>query len=89
MFDKQEINKREKNLIMENSHKSNVDHISNTNKIPCVPARVSHTSVPVTDTDRHPRAIQNSLVSVTNTDGRPWVNPKTIAHMPKKEELKM
>ena len=87
MFDKQEMKKNAHNLIVRKSHKSNVDHTSNTIKILHVPARVSHNSVPVTDTDRRPRVIQNS-VPVTDTDRRPRVNPEKIAHVPERGESK-
>ena len=57
MFEK---NKKIKNkMIVESSHKK-VDHTSKRNKIQHVPARVNHSSVPVTDTDRRPRMNQNS-----------------------------
>ena len=88
MFAKQEMNKKEHNLIVEKSHKSNVDHTSKTNKILHVPARVSHNSVLVTDTDRRPRVIENNLVPVTETDGRSTVNPKKISHVPNRGESK-
>ena len=85
MFDQKEMNKKEHNLIVEKSHKLNVDHTSNTNKILHVLARVSHNSVPVTDTDRRPRVIQTHPVPVTDTDGHPRVNPEKIAHYQKEE----
>ena len=55
MFDK-----KAHNLIVEKAHKSKVDHTSNMNKIAHVPARVNHSSVPGTDTDRRPRVNQNT-----------------------------
>ena len=73
MFDKQEMNKKELNLIVEKSHNPNVDHISNTNKIQHVPARVSHNLVPVTNTDRRPR--------MPNTDRNPHV-PARVSPSP-------
>ena len=49
MFGKQEMRKQ--------AHTSDAN--TRTNKIPHVPARMSHSSVSVTDTDRRLRVIQN------------------------------
>ena len=48
IFDQQEMKKQAQTLHAD----------ARTNKIPHIPARVSHNSVPVTDTDRRPRVIQ-------------------------------
>ena len=71
------------NLIVEKANKSNVDHTSNKNKILHIPARVNHSSVPVTDTDRRQR-VNHSSVPVTDNHKSPRVNqnPEKIPHAP-------
>ena len=62
MFDKQENKKQ--NLIEKISLNPNVNHTPHATKILHVPARVSHNSVPVTDTARRARVQPKKIAQV-------------------------